>query len=79
MMLWGERISLSRVYLDSVSKVRFDRSMTPLASVVEKKISSTPTSWTAPVGVLVGMLPVLLVVTGRGSSLAAPAGGTAGH
>jgi hypothetical protein len=25
MMLWGERISLSRVYLDSVSKVRFDR------------------------------------------------------
>jgi hypothetical protein len=50
--------------------------MTPLASVVEKKISSTPTSRTAPVGVLVGMLPVLpvlLVVTGRGSSLAAPA------
>ena len=73
--LCGTSISCSRSDRDRRTKTSFDRSMTPLASVVEKKISSTPTSWTAPVGVLAGMLPVLpvlVVVTGRGSSLAVP-------
>ena len=50
MMLCGAPTSEPRAWRDIRTKTELAWSITPRPSVVEKKSSSTPTSWRAPVG-----------------------------